>query len=140
MKSSAWEMSYLGHGGGGHGGGHEHGDGIWFEGGPGFYEEGFMLPLVSACPPGTALDPSGSICNPVAPLKGLGQFNPLATVAGAMGVNTSGMQKDVANLEKNVEMYAYAQLGLQTVAAAATFGFFLITLYTFLRKRRKGEV
>ena len=48
------------------------------------------------------------------------------------------MQRNVQSITKDVEMYAYAQLGLQTVAAVATFGFFLITLYTFLKKRKAG--
>ena len=68
------------------------------------------------------------------PPRNLGQFNPLSLVTGG----TNDMQRNVQSITKDVEMYAYAQLGLQTVAAVATFGFFLITLYTFLKKRKAG--
>ena len=68
------------------------------------------------------------------PPRNLGQFNPLSLVTGG----TNDLQRNVQSITKDVEMYAYAQLGLQTVAAVATFGFFLITLYTFLKKRKAG--
>ena len=50
------------------------------------------------------------------PPRNLGQFNPLSLVTGG----TNDLQRNVQSITKDVEMYAYAQLGLQTVAAVAT--------------------
>lgn len=72
-------------------------------------------------------------------VSGLGQLN-LQTITGAMGVNTNELQKNIQTISEDAEMYVYAQLGLQTVATVATFGFFLITLYTFLKKRKAGSL
>jgi len=46
-------------------------------------------------------------------------------------------QEQVKKVTQDIEMYTYAQLGLQTVATIATFGLFLIALYTVIRKRGK---
>ena len=143
MPSVDWELGFLGQHGHGHGHGHG-GGGAWY-GGPTYYEEPFILPMMAypECPPKMIRTVAGT-CVPIPKEQLLGQFNPVQSITQAAmqasGVNPANIQKDVQNIEQNVEMYAYAQLGLQTVAAAATFGLFLMMFYKFLKERKRGAL
>lgn len=58
---------------------------------------------------------------------------------GAQYLQSPEFQQEVKQVSQDVQMYAYAQLGLQTVATVATFGFFLIMLYNFIREQKTGK-
>lgn len=151
MTTAGFEMGYLngphphhphGHGGGG-------GGGMWWGGGPSYYPDYpstvIALPMLPQCPPNMVATVEGTcVKRPTLKPQALGQFNPLQTITQAAmtasGVNPANIQKDIQNISKDVEMYAYAQLGLQTVAAAATFGLFLMMLYRFLKDQKRGAL
>ena len=50
---------------------------------------------------------------------------------------TQAGEQQLTKIGSQVETYAYAQLGLQTVTTVAVFGMFLIALYNFVEKKNQ---
>lgn len=47
-------------------------------------------------------------------------------------------EQQVGAVQKDVEMFVYGQLALQTLATVATFGIFLMLLHDFVKKQKRS--
>lgn len=63
----------------------------------------------------------------------------MSAVSGAANTATAfsapQVQDKIVQVSDDVEMYVYAQIGLQALATAAAFGLFLLALHKFVREQ-----
>lgn len=62
-----------------------------------------------------------------------GAANTASNAAAAF--SSPQVQDKIVQVSDDVEMYVYAQIGLQAIATAAAFGLFLLALHKFVREK-----